>query len=130
MLAALDNSGAPDGGGSLDRGHTAAGSGMGDPTLGTVALGPGDTCHLDVGDRFGNLVSAPPSGGWLQSSPVIPRVGICYNRLTTTLAEVREQAQRECPANTVANQTDSDWYMEHCPLLLPERGTFSCTARK
>ena len=38
---------------------------------------PGDTCHLDVADRFGNLVSATPSGGWLQSSPVIPGLGFC-----------------------------------------------------
>ena len=36
---------------------------------------PGDTCHLDVADRHGNLVSATPSGGWLQSSPVIPSLG-------------------------------------------------------
>ncbi|MBA2274333.1 MAG: gamma-glutamyltransferase family protein [Actinobacteria bacterium] len=36
---------------------------------------PGDTCHLDVADRLGNLVSATPSGGWLQSSPVIPGLG-------------------------------------------------------
>src|ERR1700759_945344 len=35
----------------------------------------GDTCHLDVADRFGNMVSATPSGGWLQSSPGIPRPG-------------------------------------------------------
>ena len=35
----------------------------------------GDTCHLDVADRFGNMVSATPSGGWLQSSPVIPGLG-------------------------------------------------------
>jgi gamma-glutamyltranspeptidase/glutathione hydrolase len=41
------------------------------------ALGPGDTCHLDVADRFGNLVAATPSGGWLQSSPVIPGLGFC-----------------------------------------------------
>jgi gamma-glutamyltranspeptidase/glutathione hydrolase len=40
-------------------------------------LGPGDTCHLDIADRFGNLVSATPSGGWLQSSPVIPGLGFC-----------------------------------------------------
>jgi gamma-glutamyltranspeptidase/glutathione hydrolase len=40
-------------------------------------LGLGDTCHLDVADRFGNLVSATPSGGWLQSSPVIPGLGFC-----------------------------------------------------
>lgn len=37
----------------------------------------GDTCHLDVADRFGNLVSATPSGGWLQSSPAIDGLGFC-----------------------------------------------------
>jgi gamma-glutamyltranspeptidase/glutathione hydrolase len=47
----------------------------GEPTLRTK--GPGDTCHLDVADRFGNMVSATPSGGWLQSSPVIPGLGFC-----------------------------------------------------
>lgn len=35
----------------------------------------GDTCHLDVVDRWGNLVSATPSGGWLQSNPVVPSLG-------------------------------------------------------
>ncbi|MFB6435662.1 gamma-glutamyltransferase family protein [Streptomyces sp. NPDC056411] len=35
----------------------------------------GDTCHIDVVDRWGNLVSATPSGGWLQSNPVIPELG-------------------------------------------------------
>ena len=44
--------------------------GAGEPTR-------GDTCHLDVADRFGNLVSATPSGGWLQSSPAIPGLGFC-----------------------------------------------------
>ena len=58
------------------------GNGTGEPTLGAatlgpVSLGPGDTCHLDVADRFGNLVSATPSGGWLQSSPVVPGLGFC-----------------------------------------------------
>jgi gamma-glutamyltranspeptidase/glutathione hydrolase len=37
----------------------------------------GDTCHLDVADRWGNVVTATPSGGWLQSSPVIPALGFC-----------------------------------------------------
>jgi gamma-glutamyltranspeptidase/glutathione hydrolase len=36
---------------------------------------PGDTCHLDVVDRWGNMVTATPSGGWLQSSPAIPGLG-------------------------------------------------------
>jgi len=37
----------------------------------------GDTCHLDVADRWGNVVTATPSGGWLQSSPVVPELGFC-----------------------------------------------------
>ena len=49
--------------------------GTGEPTMRTS--GPGDTCHVDVADRFGNMVSATPSGGWLQSSPVIPGLGFC-----------------------------------------------------
>jgi gamma-glutamyltranspeptidase/glutathione hydrolase len=54
-------------------------AGVGEPTAADrlADLGPGDTCHLDVADRFGNLVSATPSGGWLQSSPAIPELGFC-----------------------------------------------------
>jgi len=37
----------------------------------------GDTVHFDVIDRDGNMVSATPSGGWLQSSPTIPELGFC-----------------------------------------------------
>jgi gamma-glutamyltranspeptidase/glutathione hydrolase len=48
----------------------ASGTGLGEPTR-------GDTCHLDVADRFGNLVSATPSGGWLQSSPACAGLGFC-----------------------------------------------------
>jgi gamma-glutamyltranspeptidase / glutathione hydrolase len=48
--------------------EAAATVGAGEPTR-------GDTVHLDVADRFGNFVSATPSGGWLQSSPVIPGLG-------------------------------------------------------
>ncbi|MGW4599221.1 gamma-glutamyltransferase family protein [Streptomyces sp. NPDC004457] len=35
----------------------------------------GDTCHLDVVDRWGNMIAATPSGGWLQSNPVVPELG-------------------------------------------------------
>jgi gamma-glutamyltranspeptidase / glutathione hydrolase len=41
----------------------------------SVRTHAGDTCHLDVVDKDGNLVSATPSGGWLQGSPVIPELG-------------------------------------------------------
>jgi gamma-glutamyltranspeptidase/glutathione hydrolase len=37
----------------------------------------GDTSHVDVVDRWGNMVAATPSGGWLQSSPTIPGLGFC-----------------------------------------------------
>jgi gamma-glutamyltranspeptidase/glutathione hydrolase len=47
----------------------------GEPTVGRLGRARGDTCHVDVVDRWGNFVSATPSGGWLQSSPVIPELG-------------------------------------------------------
>ena len=43
--------------------------------LGTGEPTRGDTVHVDVADRFGNLISATPSGGWLHSSPTIPALG-------------------------------------------------------
>jgi gamma-glutamyltranspeptidase/glutathione hydrolase len=49
----------------------------GEPTVERSGLTRGDTCHVDVVDRFGNMVSATPSGGWLQSSPTIPELGFC-----------------------------------------------------
>ncbi|KQR43880.1 transferase [Frigoribacterium sp. Leaf164] len=77
--------------------HETTASGVGEPTVGSFAAVPaddarqpgaepdvaptgetrGDTCHIDVVDRWGNIVSATPSGGWLQSSPTIPELGFC-----------------------------------------------------
>ena len=51
------------------------GLGHGEPTFAPLPVEWGDTVHLDVVDRWGNLVSATPSGGWLQSSPTIPELG-------------------------------------------------------
>ncbi|HEY0249302.1 MAG TPA: gamma-glutamyltransferase [Gryllotalpicola sp.] len=50
--------------------------GSGEPTVQSNGLTSGDTCHVDVVDRNGMLVSATPSGGWLQSSPIIPSLGL------------------------------------------------------
>ena len=59
-------------------GRTAVGSGgAGEPTVGQLGESKGDTVHFDIIDRFGNMVSATPSGGWLQSSPTIPKLGFC-----------------------------------------------------
>jgi gamma-glutamyltranspeptidase / glutathione hydrolase len=63
--------------------------GVGEPTVAKSPTSPvpgepdvaadggtrGDTCHLDVVDRWGNMVAATPSGGWLQSNPVVPELG-------------------------------------------------------
>ncbi len=59
--------------------------GVGEPTVSATGETRGDTCHLDVVDRWGNFVSATPSGGWLQSSPHIPELGFCLgSRLQMT----------------------------------------------
>jgi len=58
--------------------------GIGEPTFQSLPpvsewadreLFVGDTCHIDVIDRHGNMVAATPSGGWLSSSPSIPSLG-------------------------------------------------------
>jgi gamma-glutamyltranspeptidase/glutathione hydrolase len=50
-------------------------AGGGEPTVAASGVTRGDTCHLDVVDRWGNMVAATPSGGWLQSNPVVPGLG-------------------------------------------------------
>ncbi len=49
--------------------------GAGEPTVGRLGEVRGDTVHFDIVDRAGNMISATPSGGWLQSSPVVPELG-------------------------------------------------------
>ncbi|ARP99804.1 gamma-glutamyltransferase family protein [Pseudorhodoplanes sinuspersici] len=49
--------------------------GSGEPTVGRLGEVRGDTVHFDIVDHAGNMVAATPSGGWLQSSPVIPELG-------------------------------------------------------
>jgi gamma-glutamyltranspeptidase/glutathione hydrolase len=74
-------------------GTTSGGAGAGEPTVGRSSwthdekvgvasitqsgVVRGDTVHFDIVDRHGNMVSATPSGGWLQSSPIIPELGFC-----------------------------------------------------
>ena len=76
--------------------------GVGEPTVSTAGESSGvvrgDTCHVDVVDRWGNLVSVTPSGGWLQSSPHVPELGFCLgSRLQMTwLDEASPSALRPC----------------------------------
>ncbi|MCC9194329.1 gamma-glutamyltransferase family protein [Arthrobacter sp. zg-Y916] len=63
-------------------------AGTGEPTVSATGETRGDTCHVDVVDRWGNMVSVTPSGGWLQSSPTIPELGFCLGtRLQMTWLE-------------------------------------------
>lgn len=75
--------------------HEMAAAGAGEPTVGRLGAARsdgihsghgaddvrrdgtvrGDTVHIDIVDRAGNMFSATPSGGWLQSSPVIASLG-------------------------------------------------------
>jgi gamma-glutamyltranspeptidase/glutathione hydrolase len=43
----------------------------------TGAPAGSDTCQVSAADRFGNVVAATPSGGWLKGSPAIPELGFC-----------------------------------------------------
>jgi gamma-glutamyltranspeptidase / glutathione hydrolase len=51
------------------------GPGGGEPTFAPLPPEWGDTVHLDIVDAAGNMISATPSGGWLQGSPVVPGLG-------------------------------------------------------
>jgi gamma-glutamyltranspeptidase / glutathione hydrolase len=68
----------PDYEAAILRGRDAADAvGAGEPTVSRLGASGGDTCHVSVIDRHGNMVAATPSGGWLQSSPAIPELGCC-----------------------------------------------------
>jgi gamma-glutamyltranspeptidase/glutathione hydrolase len=63
---------------TVQGGREAVGAmGAGEPTVGRFGEVRGDTVHFDIIDKAGNMISATPSGGWLQSSPVIPSLGFC-----------------------------------------------------
>ena len=77
------------GGRVVVKGARALGVGAGEPTFARINTGHGageqsvgrdgrvigDTVHIDIIDKAGNMFTATPSGGWLQSSPVIPELG-------------------------------------------------------
>lgn len=71
--------GAPTGGAAAGVGEPTVrvGEQAGEPVVEATGTTRGDTCHIDVVDRWGNMVAATPSGGWLQSSPTIPGLGFC-----------------------------------------------------
>lgn len=87
--ASMDlNAGNPDGreadltaalSGNRDLGDLGHYFSLGEPTVSPAGEFRGDTVHIDVVDSFGNMIAATPSGGWLQSAPVIPELGFCMS---------------------------------------------------
>lgn len=54
-------------------------AGVGEPTVAHGRESKGDTCHIDVVDSNGMMISATPSGGWFQASPTVPDLGFCLS---------------------------------------------------
>ena len=59
--------------------ESTAAAGIGEPTVSYNRESKGDTCHVDVVDSSGMMISATPSGGWFQASPTIPELGFCLS---------------------------------------------------
>ena len=59
--------------------ETTGAAGIGEPTVSYNRESKGDTCHVDVVDGNGMMISATPSGGWFQASPTIPELGFCLS---------------------------------------------------
>jgi hypothetical protein len=58
------------------------------------------------------------------------RVAICYNTFKTDQDKVKELAQAECLGDTFAEQVDTDYRMDDCPLFTPGRASFVCKPKK
>jgi hypothetical protein len=82
---------------------------------GCTALGP-----------YATEPAAPRTGAHEAGS----RVAICSAGFAGSRAEVRRMAQKECPPHTAAVLVATDWWLEHCPILLPARATFVCSPDK
>jgi hypothetical protein len=70
---------------------------------------------------FDTAPKAPPAGAHEDFS----RIGVCYNRETSTPHEVLEVARRNCEAGARPWLIEQDTHLT-CPLLTPIRATFAC----
>ncbi len=53
-------------------------------------------------------------------------MAVCYNVLRTSPEELQKLAQAQCFGDTVAEQVDTDYRLDDCPVLTPGRATFLC----
>jgi hypothetical protein len=64
----------------------------------------------------------PPIAG---AHEAFSRVGVCYNRGTSTPREVLDVARRNCEPGTSPRLIEQDTHLT-CPMLTPVRATFAC----
>jgi len=64
----------------------------------------------------------PPAAGVPED---FSRIGVCYNRETSTPRQVLEVARRNCEPGTRPWLIEQDVRLT-CPLLMPTRATFAC----
>jgi hypothetical protein len=70
---------------------------------------------------FDTVPKPPPPGVHEDFS----RIGVCYNRKTTTPRQVLDVARRNCEPGTRPWLIEQDTHLT-CPLLTPTRATFAC----
>lgn len=80
-----------------------------------AACGPGSLPPFDTTPK------PPPAGAHEDFS----RIGVCYNRETSTPRQILDIARRNCEPGTTPRLIEQDTFLT-CPLLMPTRATFAC----
>ena len=92
-----------------------------------VVLAAGLACGCNALTPFPTYPTAAATG----VADPRQRVAICFNPLKTSSQQVQQAAQTECLGKTVAEQvTGNDYWLDFCPLAVPDRVTFACTPKK
>lgn len=63
----------------------------------------------------------PPAAAGEKGTPV----SVCYNGLASTSEQVRSTALEQCSGGTLG-PVRTEWDFSHCPVLVPQRATFTC----
>jgi hypothetical protein len=89
------------------------------PVLALVMLAA--ACGQGSLPPFDTVPKPPPRGVREEFS----RIGVCYNRNTSTPRQVLDVARRNCEPGTRPWLIEQDRHLT-CPLMTPIRATFAC----